>query len=150
MGGRISSLLHRKPAPRPAGGEPGAADKDLSSDERIKVVLTADAADHVRLNLQPSSASIPESELLFRVQLQASFSPNKSVHLILLPTSKGAEGELSHDVGDWMGTPRKEGEEAQAAVEEAEAAAHSPRSCSPRSRPGSRLSPHRKLVPASE
>lgn len=51
---------------------------------------------------------------------QASFSPNKAVHLILLPTSKGAEGELSHNVGEWMGTPRKEGEEAQAAVEEAE------------------------------
>lgn len=88
-------------------------------------------------------------------RLQESFSPANPIHLILLPTDKEAQGELSHQVcagvphllhpsdalmggccaaaaapssttctslhsqvAEWMGTPRKEEQEAAAASQE--------------------------------
>ncbi|PSC71811.1 Uromodulin-like [Micractinium conductrix] len=119
---------HLDPAAKPAA-QPAA------------LPLTADAS---RGAAAPTTAPSIAEELV-RVQLQMSFSPNQDVHLILLPTDTRAQGELSHSVDEWMGTPKKEDKEAAEAAREAEAAAQvEQRPASPRGRFGGKVSPRQK------
>lgn len=59
---------------------------------------------------------------------------------MLVYTDRNAQGELSHEVQQWMGTPEKEGSAAAAAAAEA---AEAERPSSPMSRLANKLSPVR-------
>ncbi|PRW21093.1 hypothetical protein C2E21_8403 [Chlorella sorokiniana] len=107
---------------------------------RLTITPTADGQ-NVKISIRAIPAplkTLQEDNCLVKVQLQESFSPANPIHLILLPTDKAAQGELSHQVAEWMGTPRKEEQEAAAARQEL-AQAQRPRS--PTGRLAVKLSP---------